>query len=293
MIHRLKRINRRAFLQDSAALTAGLAAAAAFGETSPGGDPSANPAAMPMITLGGFRVSRLILGSNPFWGFWHGNPHKPQAYTQEGRKAVMDAAAAQGVTAIWTPGYKQWISLWNEYKDGGGKMQTWIGQPDGYEGVTLEDQITACAKYGGKAVCVQGENVDDAMEKKDLDRLRRWLGMIRDCGLPAGLASHHPKSILRAEDAGLPAEFYHLTLGVPDGFGWEDRDRTLATVRQVDKPMVVFKVMGAGRFNPRMAFPYVFKTIREKDGVCVGADNTEQVIENAEFVKTLARSAGS
>jgi hypothetical protein len=82
-------------------------------------------------------------------------------------------------------------------------------------------------------------------------------------------------------------EFYHLTLGGPDSFDGEARDRTLNTVKQIDKPMVVFKVFGAGRFEPKSAFPYVMKAIRRKDGLCIGVENPEQVAENAEFMRKL------
>jgi hypothetical protein len=285
MTNPTRKYSRREFIGDGALLGASLMAMNGFGEEPLKDGKVRASGAMPMIKLGGFEVSRLILGSNPFWGFWHKNPRQPREYTQEGRKAVMDAAAAQGITAIWSPGYKEWIALWNEYKENGGKLETWIGQPDGYKGVKLEDQITACAKNGGKAVCVQGANVDTAMEKKDYEKLKHWLGLIKDYGLPAGLASHKPESILRAEDEGLPADFYHLTLGVPDAFDSEARDKTLKTVQQIDKPMVVFKVFGAGRFEPKSAFPYVMKAIRRKDGLCVGVDNPGQVAENAEFMR--------
>jgi 2'-5' RNA ligase len=87
---------------------------------------------------------------------------------------------------------------------------------------------------------------------------------------------------------GLPAEFYHLTLGVPDTFESAARDRTLETVRQIEKPMVVYKVFGAGRFEPESAFPYVFKAIRRKDGLCIGVDNPAQIVQNAEFIRTLS-----
>lgn len=285
MGNRTRNYSRREFIRDGAALGAGLVTMNAFGKSAMNDGQTQSSAAMPTIHLGGFEVSRLILGSNPFWGFWHGNPRKPKSYTQEGRKAVMDAAAAQGITAIWTPGYKEWVALWNEYKEEGGKLRTWIGQPDGYKGVSLEDQITACARNGGKAVCVQGENVDSAMRERDYDKLKRWLGMIKDYGLPSGLASHHPEHILRAADQDLPTDFYHLTLGVPNTFISEDRDQTLKTVQQIDKPMVVYKVFGAGRYGPKSALPYVMKAIRRKDGLCTGVDNPQQLAENAEFVR--------
>jgi hypothetical protein len=293
MTHRTKNLTRREFLRGGAALGAGLTVMRAFGKAGPDGVPAETSSGMPMITLGGFRVSRLILGSNPFWGFWHGNPRKPKPFTREGRKAVMEAAAGQGLTAIWTPGYNEWIALWNEYKDKGGKLETWIGQPDGYEGVSLEDQITACAKNGGSAVCVQGENVDAAVKAGDFDRVKRWLGLIRGYGMPAGLASHMPGTILKLEDLNLPVDFYHLTLGVPNSFENEDRERTLETIRQIDKPMVVFKVIGAGRFNPQVDLPYVLKTIRRKDGLCIGVDNPDQLAENAELVRRLTHESAS
>ncbi len=287
MTHRISDLTRREFIREGAAMGVGLAAMGSIGAVVSCGKKTRTSTVMPTIQLGDFQVSRLILGSNPFWGFWHDNPRKPAAYSQEGRKAVMEAAAGQGITAIWTPGYKGWIALWNEYKGQGGKLETWIGQPDGYEGVTLEDQITACAKNGGRAVCVQGENVDEAMGKKDYEKLKRWLGLIRDLGLPAGLASHHPENILMAEDRRLPAEFYHLTLGVPNSFENEARDQTLNTVKQIDKPMVVYKVFGAGRFEPKDAISYVMNAVRRKDGLCVGVDNPEQLAENAEFFRRL------
>lgn len=51
--------------------------------------------------------------------------------------------------------------------------------------------------------------------------------------------------------------------------------------------MVVFKVFGAGRFEPEVAVPYVMKAIRRKDGLCVGVDNPEQLIENTRLVREL------
>jgi hypothetical protein len=241
-------------------------------------------ASMPMIRLGEFRVSRLILGTNPFWGFWHGNPRKPVSITEEGKMAVMDSAADNGITAVWAPAYKEWITLWKTYKAKGGRLESWMGQPDGYKGVSLEEQIRECYKNGGKAICIQGLNVDEAIKNNDYEKLKRLLGMIRDYGLNAGLASHNPENILKAEESGLPAEFYHLTLGIPDTFESGAREKTLKTVQQIEKPMVIFKVLGAGRFEPNEAIPYVLNAISRKDGICLGADNPAQIAGDAEIV---------
>jgi len=147
----------------------------------------------------------------------------------------------------------------------------------------MKENITACAKNGGKAVCIQGECAGRAIREGKLELVKGWLEHVKSLGLPAGLASHRPEELLKAEDQGLPAEFYHLTVGVPDRFQQAERDKALETIRKLDKPVVAFKVLGAGRFMPADAFPYVLKSVRRKDGICFGAfpQKRDEIAENA------------
>jgi len=245
---------------------------------------------MPTIRLGDLEVSRLFLGSNPFFGFAHGNPQASGKdmttyYTPQRIMDTLDAAADHGITAVWTPCYDRWITVWNPYRVKGGKLKIWIGQPDNFEG--MKDAITACAKNGGKAVCIQGVCAGRAIREGKFDLVKGWLEHIKSFGLPAGLASHHPEDILKAEEQGLPADFYHVTIGVPDSFRPGDREKALATIRKIDKPMVAFKTLGAGRFPPKEAFPIVLKSLRPKDGICVGVfpRAKDEIAENAALVR--------
>jgi hypothetical protein len=124
-------VSRRQFARDLALLGATVAAVrradAAVAPEAPG--------VLPAIELGKLMVSRLILGSNPFFGFAHGNPQASAEdmktyYTPERIMAVLDAAAERGITAVWTPCYEHWIRLWNAYQEKGGKLKSWIAQPD-------------------------------------------------------------------------------------------------------------------------------------------------------------------
>jgi hypothetical protein len=277
---------RREFLGESV-----LMGAAAVCAADGAADGKAQP--MPTINLGGLEVSRLFLGSNPFFGFSHGNPQASGKemkafYTPQRIMEVLDAAADQGITAVWTPCYDHWIKLWNEYRGKGGKLKIWIGQPDNFG--KMKDHITACAKNGGTAVCIQGECAGRAIRDGKFDLVKGWLAHIKSFGLPAGLASHRSEEILKAEEQGLPAEFYHLTVGVPDSYRKADRDKALATIRKIDKPMVAFKALGAGRFPPKEAFPYVLKSLRPKDGICVGVfpRTRDEIAENAALVSGRA-----
>ena len=203
---------------------------------------------------------------------------------------VLDAAADQGITAVWTPCYERWIRLWNEYRQQGGKLQAWIAQPH-VPPTEMKDDITLAAKNGAKAICIQGIRVDEQMTTGRLDVLREWLEHIKGFGLPAGMATHGAKTHLEAEEKGLPTDFYHQTLYRPDTYVREGLEESLATIEKLDKPVVAYKVLGAGRLAPADTLPYIFKRLRPKDGICVGVfpKTRDELAENAALTRRLSK----
>ena len=282
-----KKATRRQFIKN--ATVAGAAALASAEGAMAGKDTQP----LPTIKLGKLEVSRLILGSNPFFGFAHkpGDVGKQmkQFYTEERIMAVMDEAAGHGITAVWTPCYDHWIRLWDRYQERGGKLKIWIGQPDAQPD-KMKAAITACAKHGGKAVCIQGVAIDRQMRERKLDAIRGWLEHIKSLGLPAGMATHRPTTHLEAEEKGLPTDFYHQCLYQPENYSPKCREQALATVRKLDKPIVVYKALAAGRLDPAKAIPFLARHLRRKDGLCLGVfpkDQADQIAQNAALVRGL------
>jgi hypothetical protein len=283
--------SRRDFLKETLAFTAAVAAARASHAE---GEASLAPGQLPKIRLGKLEVSRLILGSNPFWGWSHGNPQGTDQqmrdyYTDGQIMKVLDAAADQGITAVWTPCYDRWIRLWNEYEQQGGKMKFWIAQPH-VDPDKMKEDITLAAKNGAKAICIQGIRVDEQMNAGKFDVVRDWLEHIKSYGLPAGMATHGARTHLVAEEKGLPTDFYHQTLYRPDTYVREGLEESLATIEKLTKPVVAYKALGAGRVMPAETLPYIFKRLKPKDGVCIGVypKTRDEIAENAGLVKKLS-----
>lgn len=281
----MKRITtRRQFLQETAVFAA---AAAAMPATGIAGEPSGE---MPMIKLGSLMVSRVFLGSNPFFGFSHGNPQASgremrEWYTKERVMAVLDEAADLGINAVWTPCYEHWIELWNEYQQKGGKLKNWIAQPDRRP---MEKEITAAIKNGSTAICIQGCNIDTEVGAGRWDVVRGWLELIKSHDLPAGMATHRATTHLEAEERDMPTDFYHQTMYRPDNYVDEGLEESLAAIEKLDKPVVGYKVLGAGRIHPQKTLPYVFGRLKRKDGVCVGVfpkKNPNETKENVALTK--------
>jgi len=260
---------------------------------------ASQPATMPTIKLGSLEVSRIFLGSNPFFGFSHGNPQASskemrEYYTPQQIMAVLDSAAERGITAVWTPCYDEWIRLWNEYQEKGGKLKIWIAQPDRIsrgrpEPITMEQEILTAVKHGAKAVCIQGEQIDRQVRDGRWDVVRGWLELIKSHSLPAGMGTHRAETHLEAEEKGLPADFYHQTLYRPDNYVPGGLEQSLTTIEKLDKPVVAYKVLGAGRVAPKQTLPYVLKRMKRKDGLCIGVfpKRKDEIAENAALVQTL------
>jgi hypothetical protein len=286
-------MKRRQFLQRAGAI--GIAMAATGGVEALSAARSRDTD-MPLIDLGGLKVSRVFLGSNPFFGFSHGNPQASaeemrEWYTPERVMAVLDEAADQGINAVWTPCYEQWVRLWNDYQDQGGRLKHWIAQPDRRP---MEQEIMTAIKHGATAICIQGCNIDDEVNAGRWDVVRGWLELIKSHQLPAGIATHRATTHLEAEERDLPTDFYHQTMYRPDDYVPEGLEESLATIEKLHKPVVGYKVLAAGRLRPADALPYVFGRLRRKDGICVGVfprHNRREIAENVALTKQLSTPA--
>lgn len=281
---------RRDFLKDTALLTAAMTAMRAANPTQAG---EAALPEMPKIKLGNLEVSRLILGSNPFFGYAHqpGDIGKQMSeyYTDERIMDILAQAAEVGITTVTAPPDARWIKLYNNYLDKGGKIRIWIAQA--HSGPkTIPAEITAAVKGGAKACFVQGHRTEDTIAAGKIDQVRGWVEHIKSLGIPAGLAAHRPTVHPAAEKAGFPTDFYFQAFFIPDTYLKEDRDKAIKTIRQMTKPVIGYKILAAGRLPAKEGFTFAFEKLAKKDGVCVGVfpkTKTDMVAEDARLVRKL------
>jgi len=71
-------------------------------------------------------------------------------------------------------------------------------------------------------------------------------------GLPAGMASHRPDVHLEAEKRRFPTDFYFQCFYNPrQGYREQDRQKAIATIQQMAKPVVGYKKTCSGRRGSR------------------------------------------
>ena len=288
-------MRRRDFLKSGAAWTfGGLAAVAKPARGAAGrAEPSS---ALPTIRLGTLEVSRLILGSNPFWGYSHKSAQLDEEMRRHHTDAriiqILDEAADCGLTAVASPPDERWRNLWTRYTADGGRLKTWISQCHGNPEQMISE-IDRSVKAGARAVFIQGARVEEQFGQGRFDVLLGWIEHIKGAGLPAGAAAHWPEVHPELERRKFPTDFYYQCMynsSKTDDYSAAEREKAAATIARLDKPVVAYKILGAGRLTAGEGFEYAFNHIKRKDGVCVGiyAEKAiDQIRQNATYTEML------
>ncbi|HEX71860.1 MAG TPA: hypothetical protein ENN65_00875 [Candidatus Hydrogenedentes bacterium] len=266
---------------------------------------------MDYVEIGGLRVSRFIIGGNPFSGFSHQTVEKNREmvryFTTARIKETLRDAERLGVNTHVGRADHHIMRVLLEYWDEGGSIQ-WFAQTCPEVG-DMRRGIQNAVDGGAKACYLHGGMMDFLYANDALDEVPDAIARIRDAGMPAGIAAHEPGVIAWARDH-LDLDFFmccHYNIerrdrhaehrpGSPERYAAEDRDRMTALIRTLDKPAIHYKVLAAGRNRPEDAFAYLARHMRPNDAVCVGIfpkDNPNMLQEDIALLEKSLRNAAA
>jgi hypothetical protein len=297
--------SRRSFLQ--------LAALGAIAPAAGRAENQSAPPLLPTVKFGKFEITRLIIGSNPFYGYSHFNRTLDQLmrewYTQDRRMEVLHACERQGINA-WQAHYDdQVLEDFKRYRAEGGKMQL----------VLLADfalmqnpkLLPEAAKLGPLGVAHHGNRTDERFRNGETGKIKDFLKAVRDTGVMVGVSTHNPAVIDTAEGENWDVDYYQCCLyrvsrtpeearaefgeaPIGETFMEKDPERMCKMIRQTRKPCLAFKLFGAGRTSTsskhvERGFGFAFANIKPTDAVIVGMYPRfkDEVRENTEVVRRI------
>ncbi|MDH7568316.1 MAG: hypothetical protein QHJ73_01850 [Armatimonadota bacterium] len=257
--------------------------------------------ALPTVEFCGLHPTRLIIGANPFGGYSHQNKARDAEmlayYTPSRIRETWQRAEAAGINTMIanneTPHVLQAIT---DYLRDGGRLQ-WIAQINYNRFPSMEAAIDRAIEIGCKALYIHGGVVDKLYAERDEAKLRAWIAHARSYGVPVGVAGHAPESHYWVDSLDL-VDFHvvcffncgSLHSGKGDKFRLADMPRAVECIQRLAKPCIAYKILGAGRIDPVMAFEYAFENIKPTDVVNVGmhrGDKDDMVEENVAIVRRL------
>jgi hypothetical protein len=242
--------------------------------------------ALDTVRIGNLEISKFILGSNPLSGFSHQSIEMDSTmrhyFSSTQSKRLFRDAEALGVTAIVGRSDHHVIRLLMEYWDEGGKLK-WLAQTCTELG-SMEAGIDYAVNGGASGCHLHGGIVDYYLAQGRFGEIPALIERIRAAGLVAGIAGHNPQVFRHALETGLDVDYYMCCYynptsrdqdpahkaGACEWFYDKDREIMVDVIAALDKPVVHYKVMAAGRNDPAEAFKFAVEHMRPDDSVCVG-----------------------
>lgn len=254
---------------------------------------------LPIVNFCGLDITRLIIGANPFGGYSHQSEKRDEEmltyYTIDRIKETWKHAEQAGINTMVTNNETPHIlQAVREYINEGGLLQ-WIAQINRIEKTDMDGAIAEAVDIGCKAIYFQGSLLDNAYEQKNENEIHKWCDVVRSYEIPVGVAGHSSEAHLWINSMDI-VDFHAVSFfncgslhdGKGEKFKLSDIDSAVKCINRIEKPCIGYKIMGAGRIDPEMAFEYAFDKIKPADVVNVGmyrGDNGKMVAENASIVK--------
>jgi len=276
---------------------------------------------IPQVDFFGTQVSRLIVGDNPV----NGHSYIPELishddmidyYTEQNLLEAMAGASNLG--------YNTWLPLANEfmlrairhYRNTGAQLNVIF---QSFPAVDFFVNVRQMVELNPLGIYHQGTTTDGLCEQGQYQVIRDRIKMIHDAGIKAGIGTHVPETVQRAEDEGWDVDFYVTCLhntrirgaakessfitGKPKHLKFfpEDRPLMFKVIRQTAKPCIAFKVFGGGQIfygkTPEQvtavaeaAIRETFANIKSTDLAAVGCfqRDKDQLKENAVIMERIA-----
>ena len=191
--------SRRSFLQSTAALSGALALQAKAGT---GNTP---PPRLPTVKFGKTEITRLIIGSNPFYGYSHFNrifdAHMREFYTQDKKMEVLKSAERNGINT-WQLHYNdQPLADYLRYREEGGNMNiVLLADFELMKNPKIMPDVVAKMKPMG--VGHHGNWTDNRFRAGEKLKVREFCKIVRDSGVMVGVSAHNPSvfDVIESED---------------------------------------------------------------------------------------------
>ena len=299
---------RRRFLQSTASLSGALALQGRAGAQ------DVSMPRLPVVKFGKAEITRLIIGSNPFYGYSHFNrildAHMREFYTQDRKMQVLKSAERNGI-GTWQLHYNdQPLADYLRYRELGGQMNiVLLADFELMKNPKILPQVVA--KMQPLGIGHHGNRTDERFRNGEKGKVKEFCKMVRDTGVMVGVSAHNPGVFDVIESEDWDVDYYQTCLyrvsrtpeetraafgeaPIGETYMEKDPERMCQMIRATKKPCLAFKVFGAGRSidsseEREKAVRFALANIKPTDAIIMGMYPrfTDQVKENTELVRRI------
>ncbi len=247
---------------------------------------------MPMTSIGGVEVSRVICGTNTFFGYSHFSAARDawlrRHFDVPKIVEVMAKCAELGVNSVLGPPQDMLREAIQELERQTGHHMIYICTPWA-QGADISDGVKWCADHGAE-VCMPHTGWTDArlnVAQNRIEELEPVLEQIRSLGMKTGLSTHRPEIIVVGDSAGYDLDCYIQPFNVAGFLCPVETDWVARIIRNTPKPVICIKPLAAGRVMVESGLGFVYRNNKPIDPVCIGFLSPEEAEEDINIALSL------
>jgi hypothetical protein len=259
---------------------------------------------MDSITVAGKSFSRIVCGTNAFYGRSHFSEARDAEYANRCSdgyiKDVIRKCVEYGVNAVESSANERIACLLSELRTEFQSDIRFVGSTrvDATSGMKSHpEKLTFLIEKRADICVIHAQVVDRPRRSAEIKGLRSLVARIHEAGLIAGISTHQVSTIevCESEDYGIDTYLFPLNITgyvYPGYEGSESVSERIAIVQGTAKPFFLMKVLAAGRIPPDEGLQFALENSKPGDAITLGLSSIEEAEESLELATNYMR-AGS
>lgn len=251
---------------------------------------------MKRVNIGDLAFSKVICGTNPFYGHSHFSEARNAEYLarfdDEAVERTIQRCIDLGVNAVESCANERIISILSKLRAANADRIHFVGSTrldETSEMSTHEEKLSFLIDNRADICVVHAQFVDRPREADLIEGLEPFIDRIHEAGLLAAVSTHRIATVELCERKGYGIDTYLFPLNLsgvvyPGYDGNETVPDRVALIRGLSKPFILIKTMGAGRIPPDEGLQFVAENSKPNDLVSIGFGTEEEVAESIELV---------
>lgn len=254
---------------------------------------------MKQVSIGNLVFSKVLCGSNPFYGHSHFSEARSAEYLarfdDETIAQAIRRCMGRGVNAVESPVNPRILAIL-------ARLRAESPQPLRFVGTTRIDETSGAGSHPQKVasliesradICIVHARFVDRPRKGDaIHGLEPLIEKIHEAGLLAGISTHRVDTVELCERQNYGIDTYMFPLNAtgfvyPGYDGGESIQDRVAIVRGVSKPFILIKALGAGRIPPQEGLRFLAENAKQNDLISLGLASDQEIDESLNLVERL------
>jgi hypothetical protein len=257
---------------------------------------------MKYVQIGNTSFSKIVCGTNPFYGRAHFSSARDAEYSKRFNdveiKNVVNACFDKGINTLESSANERIFGIFSELiVNHPGKQLSFIGSTriDNTSTVKRHQEKLDMLIHNKSSICIiHSQYIEKELRGNSINGIELLLDIIHQHGLLAGISTHSNGVIELCERNKYPIDIYMFPLNIsgfayPGYAGHETPSERASLIKSIEKPFIIMKALAAGRIPPSEALEFVHKNMKSNDLLSIGFGSIDEVNETIDIWEKIEK----